>query len=187
MNISCIAGHCLAGSRNHIVLIATLASCVVFSSQVQAQWWSRAPADFEECADVAEKSPGKQARAAAVTERNAQVAGRRKTGGGYSYFDFMQNRNFDIEGPNPTQAEQKHIDEQYAIYLDDQRRSKISDAFGARQQQLQQAALKDESEKAPPPTPSIAKPAPKRSADIKRVKPAGCPEHSFSCEWPRLS
>jgi hypothetical protein len=185
----CTAGHRLTASRNQIVLMAALASCVVFSSsQAWAQWWSRGPADFEECADAAEKNPSKEARRTALSDCNAKFAGRRKAGGGYSYFDFMQNRNFDIAGPNPTPEEQRHIDEQYAIYLENQRRSTIAAAFAAKRQQLQQASLKSESEKAPPATGSIAKPSPKTtSADLKRVKPADCQKHSFSCEWPRLS
>jgi hypothetical protein len=175
----------LKASRNQIVPMAAMAFCVVFSSsQAQAQWWSRGPADFEECADNAEKNPGKEARAAALSQCNAKFAGRRKPGGGYTYFDFMQNKNFDIAGPNPTPEEQKHIDEQYAVYLENQRRSSIAAAF--RQQQLQQASLKSETEK-PPTTGSIVKQPAKTTGDPKRIKPAGCPKHSFSCEWPRLS
>ena len=173
--------------RNQIVLLALIMGCAVLaSSQAAAQWWSRGPADFEECADAAEKNPAKEARAAAFSECNAKFAGRRKPGGGYSYFDFMQNKNFDIAGPNPTPEEQRHIDEQYAIYLESQRRSSIAAAFAAKQQQLQQASLKSEPEKAPTATGSIAKP-PLPASDPRRVKSAGCQQHSFSCEWPRLS
>lgn len=169
--------------------MAALIGCVVLSSQhAKAQWWSRAPADFEECAELAEKAATKDARTAALSQCNAKFAGRRKPGGGYTYFDFMQNRSFDIVGPNPTPAEQKQIDEQYAIYLENQRRSSIAAAFAAKQQQLQQASLMSESEKAPPApaATSLAKP-PAATRDLKHVKPAGCPKHSFSCEWPRLS
>jgi hypothetical protein len=175
--------------RNQIVLMAAIAGCVVFSSShAAAQWWSRGPADFEECADLAEKNTGKEARTAALSECNAKFAGRRKPGGGYTYFDFMQNRNFDIAGPNPTPDEQKRIDEQYAVYLENERRSSIAAAFAAKQQQLQQASLKSETEKAPPATASIRPPpAPRTTADVRRIKPPDCPKNSFSCEWPRLS
>ena len=81
----------------------------------------------------------------ALSECNAKFAGRRKPGGGYTYFDFMQNRNFDIAGPNPTPEEQKHIDEQYTAYLDNQRRSTIAAAFAAKQQQLEQSSPKPSS------------------------------------------
>src|SRR5271167_55613 len=119
------------------VLIAALAGCAVLSARAQAQWWSHAPVDFEECADAAEKAATKEEKASALAQCNAKFAGRRKPGGGYSYFDFMQNRSFDITGPNPTPEEQKHIDQQYTVYLDAQRRSRIAEA-NASQQQLQQ-------------------------------------------------
>ena len=170
--------------------MAAAIGCAVLSSpQARAQWWSRAPADFEECADLAEKSAAKEARTSALRECNAKFAGRRKPGGGYTYFDFMQNRSFDIAGPNPTPEEQKQIDEQYAAYLENQRRHSIAAAFAAKQRQLQQqASLKSEVEKPPLATASIAKPAPSRTTgEPKRVKPANCPKDSFSCEWPRLS
>ena len=180
--------------RSQVLLTAAMIACALLApSQARAQWWgTRTPADFEECADRAEKAETKEARIAALSQCNAKFAGRRKPGGGYTYFDFMQNRNFDIAGPNPTPEEQKQIDEQYTVYLDNQRRSNIAAAFAAKQQQLQQASLTSESEKAPPATGSVSKP-PKTTADLKttgdpkQMKPTGCPQHSFSCEWPRLS
>jgi hypothetical protein len=174
--------------RNQIVLMAAMLGCAVLSSsQTRAQWWPRAPADFEECADAAEKAATKEARTTALSDCNAKFAGRRKPGGGYAYFDFMQNRSFDIAGPNPTPEEQKQIDEQYTAYLENQRRSSIAAAFAAKQRQLQQqASLKGDAEKAPPVTGSIAKP-PIPASDPRRLKPIGCQQHSFSCEWPRLS
>jgi hypothetical protein len=182
------------GSRK-AVLIAALAGCAMLASaRVQAQWWSRAPADFEECADAAEKAATKEDKASALAGCNAKFAGRRKPGGGYTYFDFMQNRHFDIAGPNPTPEEQKHIDEEYIVYLEDQRRSSIAAAFTAKQQQqqqqqLQQAALRNENEKVPVP-PARPKAAPAESKPHGKdanSKDPNCPRHTFSCEWPRLS
>ncbi len=181
----------MIASRTFALLMAAIAGSVVLQPwHARAQWWgSRGPADFEECADIAEKAATKEARTAALSECNAKFAGRRKPGGGYTYFDFMQNRNFDIAGPNPTPAEQKHIDEQYTAYLDDQRRSNIAAAFAAKQQQqLQQASLKNENDKPPPTAASNGKPQ-TAVTDIKRMKATGCTRHSysFSCDWPRLS
>ena len=123
-------------SRPSALLIAAIAAgAVLLPSRAQAQWWSRAPADFEECADAAEKAATKEAKASALTECNAKFAGRRKPGGGYTYYDFMQNRSFDIAGPNPTPEEQKHIDEQYTAFLDRERRNSIAAALAAKQQQ----------------------------------------------------
>jgi hypothetical protein len=133
--------------RLALLLAAIAAGVALHPSRAQAQWWSRGPADFEECADIAEKAATREAKAAALVECNAKFAGRRKPGGGYTYFDFMQNRNFDIAGPNPTPQEQKLIDEQYTAWLDEQRRSNIAAALAAKQ--LQQTSLKIETEKAP--------------------------------------
>ncbi len=168
-------------------MMAALIGCAVIASPGRAQWWSHKPADFEECADLAEKAASKEAKSAALAECNAKFAARRKPGGGYTSFEFMQNRSFDIAGPNPTPEEQKQIDEQYTAYLEKQRRSRIVAAFAARQQQLeQQASFKSGAEKPPPTTASIARPhAP--ASEPRHVKPAGCPRDSFSCEWPRLS
>jgi hypothetical protein len=168
------------------VLFAAIAGCVALQPlRAHAQWWSHAPADFEECADAAEKAATKEARTPALTECNAKFAGRRKPGGGYTYYDFMQNRNFDIAGPNPTPEEQKHIDEQYTAFLERERRSSIAAAFTAKQLQ-QQAAFKGQAEKPAAPAPA-AKPPPPVSDIRPHTRNANCAQHSFSCDWPRIS
>jgi hypothetical protein len=156
----------------------------------EAQWWKRVPVDFEECADAAEKAATKAEKTAALADCNAKFAGRRKPGGGYSYYDFLQDRTFDIAGPNPTAEEQKKIDEAYTAYLAKQRRSNEAAQATARQQreqqeqqvqQLQQVALRTEVARVPMPVerPKVQQPA--------RPKAAPCAKGSFSCEWPRLS
>jgi hypothetical protein len=156
----------------------------------QAQWWSHAPVDFEECADAAEKAATKEAKAAALTECNAKFAGRRKPGGGYTYYDFMQNRNFDIAGPNPTAQEQKLIDEQYTAFLDKERRSRIAAAVAAGPPQPppllqfpgpEQAALRTAKVPLPIEAPN------KRSNFRPSAKDANCPEHPISCGLSRLT
>jgi hypothetical protein len=175
-------------SRQTALIVAALAACVVATpSRAQAQWWSSKPADFETCADAAEKIAAKEARTAALSDCHSKFAGRRKPAGGYTYFDFMQNRHFDIAGPNPTPEEQKHIDEQYTAYLDNQRRSTIAAAFAAKQQQvqLQQASLRSEKVPVPLEAPNKAQAA---AGDLRaRTRATNCAKHSFSCEWPRLS
>jgi len=179
-------------SRLFIVLMAATAGCIALQpSRAHAQWWSRAPADFEDCADAAEKAATKEAKASALAVCNAKFAGRRKPGGGYTYFDFMQDRSFDIAGPNPTPEEQKKIDQEYTVYLENQRRDSIAAAFAAKQQQQQQqpvqpATFKSETEKVPLPVQAPNKRG--AAADLKaRAKSTECARHSFSCEWPRLS
>jgi hypothetical protein len=186
-------------SRSFALLFAAASASIVLQPvRVQAQWWRIAPADFEECADAAEKLPAKEVKAA-LANCNAKFAGRRKPGGGYTYFDFMQNRSFDIAGPNPTPEEQKHIDQQYTVYLDAQRRIRIAEANASQQQQqqkqeaaaqqqaLQPVTFKKVGERVPLP---VQAPNKQRVAagDLKlRGKTAHCAPHSFSCEWPKLS
>jgi hypothetical protein len=170
------------------LLIVAFAGCAALTpSRTQAQWWRSAPADFEECADKAEKAATREERTSQLTQCNAKFAGRRKPGGGYSYFDFMQNRSFDIAGPNPTPEEQKKIDEHYTDFLDRERRNSIAAAVSAKQQQLQQVSLKSESDKAPLTTAVIGKPQATTNDLRSRARTAACPRGSFSCEWPRLS
>ena len=176
--------------RTFALLMAVIAAGLVLTSpRAHAGWWgTRAPVDFEECADAAEKATTREAKAAALIECNAKFAGRRKPGGGYSYFDFMQNRTFDIAGPNPTPGEQKRIDEQYTEFLDRERQSSIAAAFAAKQQQqqLQRTTFRSETEKVPVPVPAPNKPS-VAGANAKRLKASNCASHSFSCDWPRLS
>ena len=127
-------------------------------------------------ADKAEKAATKEERTSLLSQCNAKFAGRRKPSGGYSYFDFMQNRHFDIAGPNPTPEEQKKIDEHYTDFLDRERRNSIAAAFSAKQhqqqhqkQQLQQASLKSESDK--PPTTTAMRVSTKMPTPLMRFPP----------------
>jgi hypothetical protein len=173
--------------RKSALLSVAIVCCVVQDpAPSHAQWWTaRAPADYEECAASAEKAASKEVKATLLTECGVKFAARRKPGG-YTYFDFMQNRHFDIAGPNPTPEEQRHIDEQYADYLSRERRSAIAAAFTRKQQQLQRATA--ESEKKPAAPEAASKP---RVATVgnapSRPKNASCAGDSFSCNWPRLA
>src|SRR5512144_761239 len=184
-------------SRTFAFVVAAVGSAAVMAPvRCDAQWWRSTPVDFESCADVAEKAATKEEKTTKLAECNAKFAGRRKPGGGYTYYDFMQDRTFDIAGPNPTPEEQKKIDEQYTAYLERERRSHIAAALAAKQQQpepppaqgLQQVSLRSEqgspllaeTEKVPVPVASPVKQA-------ARIKAAQCAKNQFSCEWPRLS
>ena len=167
-------------------MITAFAACAALMPlRAQAQWWSRAPADFEECADKAERAATKAEKSSQLAECNAKFAGRRKLGGGYTYFDFMQNRSFDIAGPNPTPEEQKKIDEQYTRFLDQERQNRVAAESRAKQQLLQPASLR--SEKVPLPVVAPNRQAAATSEVKPRPKAPGCAQHSFSCDWPRLS
>lgn len=181
----------VVAARRAALLIAA-AGFLLTPSHAQAQWWKRAPVDFEECADAAEKAATKAEKTSALADCNAKFAGRRKPGGGYSYYDFLQDRTFDIAGPNPTPEEQKKIDESYTAYLAKQRRSNEAAEAAARRQreqmeqqvqQLQQVAMRTEVERVPVP---VERPKVQQTVG-QRPKGAPCAKGSFSCEWPRLS
>ena len=191
----------MIASRASSFVIATIGGFVVLAPmRCEAQWWRSAPVDFESCADVAEKAKTKEEKTAKLAECNAKFAGRRKAGGGYTYYDFMQDRTFDIAGPNPTPEEQKKIDEQYTAYLERERRNHAAaQAAAARQQQvepppaqsiqqgIQQISLREEP--TPPPVEIEKVPIPVASPvkQAARLRAAHCAKNQFSCEWPRLS
>lgn len=174
-------------SRKPALLCAIVACVVLMPARSHAQWWgARIPADYEECAEGAEKAASKEAKTTQLAECGVKFAARRKAGGGYSYFDFMQNRHFDIAGPNPTPAEQKHIDEQYAAFLARERQSAIAAAFTQKQQQLQRAAPEAEQKSAVPLPASKPRSA---TVGVARSQPknTSCASDAFSCNWPRLA
>ncbi len=181
----------LIATTSTVILLA--ASFAVLPTRAHAQWWTAAPADYEDCADRVEKSSlSGETKAAALSNCESKFAGRRKRGGGYTYHDFMQNRVFDIAGPNPTAAEQKMIDEQYAIYLNNQRRNIILAAFAKKQSEAQQPAAIDTDFRDDAAAPVVAKstppvalprPRPKQRAE----KGPDCATEPLACGWSKLS
>ena len=181
----------MIASRPSALLVAAIGTIIVLSPvRVHAQWWRSAPADFEACADAAEKSKTKEEKTSALAECNAKFAGRRKPGGGYTYYDFMQDKTFDIAGPNPTPEEQKKIDEQYTVYLERERRNSIAAALMAKQQQqqqVQQVSLRSDQEVARTDSAKVPVPVASPVKQAARIRAANCARSSFSCDWPRLS
>jgi hypothetical protein len=150
--------------------------------------------DFEECVEqlqeqVQAKAPSNDERAASMMDCNARFAGRRKAGGGYSYYDFMQERNFDIAGPNPTGEERAHIDDEYMSFLDAQRREAASAEMATRQNELLRGDLERTRQPVGPPmvlTPTNSTPTPVKRP-IDRSKSARCEDGSLSCNWAKFS
>jgi hypothetical protein len=145
--------------------------------------------DFEECAEqVQANSASNDQHYPSMTDCNARFAGRRKAGGGYTYYDFMQDRHFDIAGPNPTAEERKRIDHEYMGFLDVQRREAVSAELAKRQNEQLQAALESARQPVGPPvvlTPKTSSSAPKRPVD--RSKSAHCEGGSLTCSWAKFS
>jgi hypothetical protein len=161
--------------------LAILIACALLPTCANAQWWQfHAPRDFEECAESAEKTASsKDERASLMSECDSKFAGRRKPDGGYTYYDFMQNRHFDIAGPNPTPEELKQIDQQYTEFLDQRRQSVIAAALSEKQNQQTQDDLVKEAPYAPS---GLTVPIPVRRPQI-RAKATNCDEYLLSCGW----
>lgn len=181
----------IALRRAALLLVAAAGCFLLTHAHAQAQWWKGAPVDFEECAEAAERAASKSEKTSALADCNAKFAGRRKPGGGYSYYDFLQDRTFDIAGPNPTPEEQKKIDAAYTAYLASQRRSNEAAEAAVRlhreqqeqqARQIQQVALRTDVARVPVPVER-----PKVQQTVGQRKGAPCTKGSFSCEWPRLS
>jgi hypothetical protein len=154
--------------------------------------------DFEECVEALPASspfhqsslPSNDAPDNSMMDCNARFAGRRKPGGGgYSYYDFMQDRTFDIAGPNPTADERNRIDREYIGFLDIQRRENVSAELAKRQDEQLRADLERAHQPVGRPlilTPkSLSSQAAKRTPD--RPKLRRCEESSLACGWSKLS
>jgi hypothetical protein len=146
--------------------------------------------DFEECTEQVEaRSSADDQRGALMTDCYARFAGRRKAGGGYTYYDFMQDRKFDIAGPNPTAEERKQPDQEYLGFLDAQRREAVSAEFAKRQNEQLRADIERARQPAGPPmvlTLRDAVPLPaKRPVD--RSKSTRCDDGSLTCSWAKFS
>jgi hypothetical protein len=144
--------------------------------------------DFEDCVErVQAKSASDAELSALMTDCNVRFAGRRKAEGGYTYYDFMQDRKFDITGPNPTPEERKQIDREYIGYLDVQRQEAVSAELARRQNEQLRLDIERARVSVGPPmvlTPTNT-PAAKHLAD--RPKPPQCGDDSLACTWSKIS
>lgn len=133
--------------------------------------------DFEECAEWTQKMFVGAERVAQIMDCGARFAGRRKVGGGYAYYDLLQNRSFDIAGPNPTANERARIYTEYRRFLDLQRR----EAALAEVQQL--VAEERRVAEFPMPMPiNLRRP----TTPLSKLKPCMI-KGSLSCTWVKLA
>ena len=142
--------------------------------------------DYEDCAEEAQANAASRADSKLIIHCGERFAGRRKVGGGYTYFDFMQNRSFDIAGPNPTEDERKQIDRFYMEFLGSKRREMLlSDLAKAQANQEQTTSGLGRQDMGAPLvlTPKI--PLPAKRPPIQRAK--ACEDGSLACSWAKLS
>jgi flagellar biosynthesis GTPase FlhF len=99
----------------------SIVTAAAISAFVTSKWGSFAPKDYQECAQRAAKDArSKEALSVLLSICGSEFKGRRKVGGGYTYYDSRLDRTFNIDGPNPNLDEQKFLDEQYWAHVDAQ-------------------------------------------------------------------
>lgn len=176
-----------------LLLLVTVGLFLSFSPKGSALG---APRDYEECVQAAPSTlnlprapSSNDAGGVALADCNARFAGRRKAGGGYTYYDFMQDRSFDIAGPNPTPEERNWIDREYIGYLDVQRQDHVSAESAKRREDQLRADLERARQPAGPPLVLTPKSPPTQA--LRRPpdhsKPASCDDNSLTCSWSKLS
>jgi hypothetical protein len=174
--------------RLSAAIVAVAALAVIW----QGLRWSspNGPRDFEECVDQAQNAPEGRQRAALITDCGARFAGRRKPDGGYTYYDFLQNRSFDIAGPNPTEEERRRIDLEYMSFLDSERREAVSAELA--KSRIENLTANFENVRGPIGLPTILTPknlpAPTAKSLSDRSKSTRCTlKDSLSCSWARIT
>jgi hypothetical protein len=177
-------------------LLVLVATALFLSLSPQGSAFEAAR-DFEDCVASlpAEASvqhshgPLNDAPAGSMEDCNARFAGRRKPGGGYTYFDFMQDRSFDIAGPNPSPEERNRIDREYMGFLDIKRRENVSAELAKKQDEQLQADL--ERARQPVGRPLVLTPKISSAQVSKRppapMKSAHCEDSPLAYGWSKLS
>ena len=169
-----------------------IAACVALVPlRAQAQWWSRAPADFEECADAAEKAATKEDQGVGSSPNATRNSPAAASPAAATPISISCRTGASISRARTRRRKsRRRSTSNIPRFLDQERRSRIAAAFAAKQQQLQQhlqAYVRSKPRKVPLPVAAPNKPRPAASDIRPRPKAANCARHSFSCDWPLLS
>jgi hypothetical protein len=177
-----------------VIVIASICCALSGATWLGVKLWSSySPEDYEQCSEQAERTASSpDQRISLLAQCDRQFTGRRKPGGGYTYYDFLQNRHFDIAGPNPTPNELKHFDEEYALYLGTERRDAVAAALAEKQNQTAEAELQDDrlTGSIVPPGSRMAIPSnvpiPRAVNSVARSRRL-CEAALLSCGWTRFT
>ena len=181
--------------KSGLVGIALIGCSIGGLTWFGVQWWPQPSLqDFEQCSEKVDRtSSSEDQRITLLAECGKQFVGRRKTGGGYTYYDFLQNRHFDIAGPNPTTKELRYFDEEYTSYLDAQRREAVAAGLAEQQNRMAQPGFQDDrvagSISQPGPPVVIAPtniPIPRARSSVLQSNGV-CEDASLSCNWTKFS
>jgi hypothetical protein len=119
-----------------VIVSILMVAAAAISAIAVTRWHPFAPKDYEECADhAARDAKSKDALAVLLSVCRSDFEGRRKRGGGYTFYDQCKDQNYDIDGPNPTPDEMKYIEGRCQAYLDLKSRMDAEDAELARKKQ----------------------------------------------------
>ena len=175
-------------------LIAVIVAALIASAVVWLEFGGSSSPDFardyEDCVERMQ-AQGASENDGMLTGCGARFAGRRKAdGSGYTYFDFMQDKKFDIAGPNPTAEERKAIDQQYITYLEGQHREAVSAALAQQQNEKLRADIENARQPVGQPLSlapaNVPLPVPRRVAE-QRGRAQRCAEETLSCTLSKLS
>jgi hypothetical protein len=195
-----MAGLSVGDAKTRLVASIVLGLLALVAAGLSLELYLQGPApgmarDYEECiealhADARQTSPSSvEVQDSSMMGCNARFAGRRKPGGGYSYYDFMQDRTFDLAGPNPTAEERNRIDHEYIGFLDTQRRENVSADLAKRQDEQLRADLERAHQPVGRPLILTPKNSPSQVAKgaSDRAKSKRCEEHPLACGWSKIS
>jgi hypothetical protein len=195
-----MAGLSVGDTKTRLVASIVLGLIALVAGGMSLEFYLRGSApgvarDFEECVEALhagahQTSPSSiDVQDGSMMGCNAQFAGRRKPGGGYSYYDFMQDRTFDIAGPNPTAEERNRIDREYIGFLDTQRRENVSADLAKRQDEQLRADLERAHQSVGRPLILTPKNPPSQVAKSAsdRAKSKRCEDHPLACGWSKIS
>jgi len=173
-----------SGARRSIAVAVLI---LLAAAALWRSWHPNDTKDYEDCAEEAQsKASSKVEYSKLISHCSERFAGRRKAGGGYTYFDFMQNRSFDLAGPNPTEDERKQIDRTYMEFLGSQGREMLLSDLAKAQANLEQATLQRGRQDVGAPLVLAPKiPLPAKRPPIERAK--ACEDGSLSCSWAKVS
>jgi hypothetical protein len=129
-----------AGISTAILIIATAA----VTATVVSKWNPFPPRDYEDCAGRAAKdAKSKDALGVLLSICSSEFMGRRKVGGGYTYYDGCQDRTFDINGPNPNADEMNSMRKQCQAHLEVEATITRQEQQAAQEARRQEQAARD--------------------------------------------
>jgi hypothetical protein len=103
----------------------------------------------------------------------------------------MQDRSFDIVGPNPTPDERQQIDREYMKYLDSVRLDVLSAELAQQQNHIPVANLGDilpaNGRPIGPPIVLTSRNVPSAKSAANRSKDPPCLEGALGCSWEKVT